>query len=124
MSKKSRRNDHNAWKGAEGGFIPFMQYMRPTGKPKNVRMHTKDKDAHAKAMAIIENGFTFEAEMLPSDVVSLTITHTDAGDLGHKLVRNGKGVSAKVHELINEFDIVKATTRVSEDHEDGDDHDE
>jgi len=94
-----------------GVAVPFVQYLRPHGTPRDVITHVP-ASMLAKVQAILDAGYVFECEVLRNDdIVSLTITDRDVGDLACHLVRNGRQVPDEVRTMIEKFDIDKANAQ-------------
>lgn len=87
-------------------LIPFTQYLRPHGK-KTLITIDRPQSVYDKAMKIIEAGYVFEAEVLTTGMVSLTIggKHTD---VCMELVMNNEAVPAAVDKMINGFNFTLA----------------
>lgn len=86
--------------------IYFTQYLRPDGRKQIISI---DRPAMvvAKADHILSHGFVFEAEVLTTEQVSLTIS--DAwGDYAFQLAPNDPAVPSSVGKLILEFDVARA----------------
>jgi hypothetical protein len=82
-------------------LIPFTQYLRPNGRRTEVRIE-RPKDVYEKAMNIIDAGYRFEAEVLTTGDISLTITGKD-DDCACEVVLNGPEVPLAVDRMINRF---------------------
>lgn len=81
--------------------IPFIKYLRPSGRPVAVFIDRPDEIA-SKAHKIIEAGYHFECEELRNGTVSLTITD-DECDHAIQLCRNDAEVPAAVDRLVMRF---------------------
>lgn len=83
--------------------IPFTQYMRPSGRPKEVSIELP-ADIEALADRFIDAGGRFEAEVLTTDEVSLTAVFKDEsgeeGDVEIEVVPNGPGMKEAVARLV------------------------
>ena len=84
-----------------GGAIPFIQYLRPTGRPVAVSI-VRPADIAAMAATILARGFRFECECLTTGEVSLTVTD-DVCDRDIEVVANGPDVPDAVDALIERF---------------------
>jgi hypothetical protein len=83
--------------------IPFTQFLRPHGRPIEVRIDRPDEVAIA-AEEIRAAGFAFECEELSTGEVSLTIRDLkDGGDADIEVCANGPDVPAAVDRLITRF---------------------
>jgi hypothetical protein len=85
--------------------IPFTQFMlmRPNGRRVSVA-YPCDDEVWEKSKQIIAAGFRFEAEVLMSGIVSLTIS-TDEDDLAFELSENGPAIDQAVKRLVMEFKL-------------------
>ena len=82
--------------------IPVTQYMRPGGRKVEVFVK-RPKEIYEKAMKIIENGYRFEAEVLNTNDVSLTVSDEEI-DYCCELTHNIPGaVTVAFDRLINKF---------------------
>jgi hypothetical protein len=83
--------------------IRFMQFLRPNGKARSVYIE-RPAAVEAKAIAIQDAGYWFEAEVLRGGEVSLTIA-----DLKHdaacEICENGEEVPKAIDRLIMNFRI-------------------
>lgn len=86
---------------AQGYDIPFTQYLRPSGRMTEATI-ARPKDIYDKAMDIIKAGYRFEAEVLTTGHVSMTIANDD-GDQDIEVVDNGPGVPQAVDRMIARF---------------------
>lgn len=85
--------------------IPFTQYLLPDGRKRETGIDRPDEVA-AKAQRIIDAGHRFEAEVLTTGDVSLTIHNiADEEDVAIKVVPNGPGVGEAVDELVKSFEV-------------------
>lgn len=82
-------------------LIPFTQYLRPNGRAIEVTIN-RPKEIYDKAIDIIKAGYHFEAEVLTTGQVSLTISDND-GDHDIEVVDNGPEVPLAVDRMINRF---------------------
>lgn len=87
--------------------IPFIQYLRPHGRPVEVSIDRPD-EISAKAEKIIASGFRFECEHLTTGHASLTIAD-HRGDHAIEVCTNGPAVPLAVDRLISNFDLSRAT---------------
>ena len=79
--------------------IPFIQYIRPNGKRRNINIECSP-ELYVKAKTIINKGGMFEAEILTTDEVSLTINY-NYEDIAIEVVSNGPEVLKAVERLID-----------------------
>lgn len=84
--------------------IPFTQYLLPNGR-RIIRSIEKYGEVAEKAQEIINKGLRFEAEVLATGEISLTITDEKEGDLAIEICRNGPDVPKAVDTLIKEFPL-------------------
>lgn len=103
------------------GAIRFTEYVLPRGEKRD--MHVKRPFAITqKAKHILGLGYKFEAEILTTGQVSLTIAGKNT-DVGIVICRNGPEVLDAVDRLIMEFDETKArkmeNAMTGEEHDDG-----
>jgi hypothetical protein len=81
--------------------IPFTQYLRPDGRQRQAGFPAEGK-TYVDAMAMmIRKGYRFEAEILTTDEVSLTVF--DPGreeDIAIEVVANGPDVIKAVARLV------------------------
>lgn len=86
--------------------IPFTQYLRPHGRPRQIEFETTPDQAavEAEALRIIAAGYRFECEELSTGDVSLTIVGPDENgdetDVAIEVVPNGPAVVAAVERLV------------------------
>ena len=80
--------------------IPFIQYLRPDGQRVPVFFDTTS-DQVDKAKKIMAQGYVFEAEVLTTGEVSLTVTNDD-GDIASQICPNGPGLEKHVEALVND----------------------
>lgn len=81
--------------------IPFTQFFMPNGRPSAVTIDRPDAIS-SKAQKIIDRGYRFECEMLPTREVSFTITDDDA-DCEVEVCENGPAVPALIDMMITRF---------------------
>lgn len=84
--------------------IPFTQYLLPDGR-RTILCIEKYGEIAQKAQEIINKGLRFEAEVLTTGEISLTITDDKEGDLAIEICRNGPQVPKAVDKLIKEFPL-------------------
>lgn len=82
--------------------IPFTQYIRPNGRKIKTGI-ARPKKIYDKAQKIIDKGYRFEAEVLITGHVSLTIVDKKGKDVDIEVVKNGPEVAIAVDALINRF---------------------
>ena len=81
-------------------LIPFTQYHLPDGRPDRVEFECDDVDVYNRAKKLLASGYTFDAEVLSTGLVSFTCEKED--DLAAiELSKNGPEVVEKVAALIN-----------------------
>lgn len=88
--------------------IPFTQFERPNGSTRQVFTEVSHK-VHEAAQELLtsqEYDFTFEAEVLPADAVSLTINDGEC-DVAIEICANGSEVPKAVERLILNFDPIR-----------------
>ncbi len=81
--------------------IPFTQYLRPDGRQRPMVVDRPDEIA-LLAKQIMEAGHTFEAEVLTTGVISLTISDGEQ-DVASALSANGPEVIVAVDKMITDF---------------------
>lgn len=86
--------------------IPFIQYLRPDGRPTPVAIDRPEHIAKA-ADNIRAHGFRFECEMLATGYVSFTISD-EFDDYAIKVCMNGPTVPGTVDSLISSFNLGEA----------------
>lgn len=80
--------------------IEFTQYMRPHGYAKTISTK-RPEEIEAKASILRASGYVFEAEVLTTGQVSLTVeTEEDGPTVAIEVVSNGSDVPAAVDRLI------------------------
>lgn len=82
--------------------IPFTQYLRPDGRTRQV-IFSVNGPAAGLAKSIMDRGHRFEAEVLTTGEVSLTVTdpeNEDGADLCIEISPNGPEVPTAVLKLI------------------------
>ncbi len=80
--------------------IPFTQYMRPNGRPVDIYFECSE-DLDEDAQKILDRGLRFEAEVLSTGDVSLTVSDGDE-DIAIQLCPNGPEIHEAVKTLIRE----------------------
>lgn len=88
-----------------GLTLPVIQYLRPSGRTKTLEVEMTNMEAYTKGKKILDAGFRFEAEVLTTGDVSITITDEDEGDLAIFVSKNDHSVSQKFDNMILKFDI-------------------
>ncbi len=69
--------------------IPFTQFVRPDGRRRDIEI-TRPAEMVARARALIEKGLAFEAEVLTTGEVSLTVAdHENEEDIAIEITPNG-----------------------------------
>jgi len=82
--------------------IPFTQYLLPDGRKRSMSFAVKGESAR-KAMQIVDAGLLFEAEILTTGEVSLTVHDPDLEeDIAIVVVPNGPGMTDAVESLIEQ----------------------
>lgn len=85
--------------------IPFIQYLLPDGRRRDISIE-RDQLTEVKANAILDKGFHFEAEMLRTGDISLTIHDPEnEEDVAIEICKNGPEVLKAVDKLILEFPL-------------------
>lgn len=82
--------------------IPFIQYLRPDGRRKDVSINRPD-NIEEMARKFISAGGWYECEVLSTGEVSLTVCYNLDGedeDIAIELCKNGPEVNHKVDELV------------------------
>ncbi len=82
--------------------IPFTQYLLPHGRQRPTAIDRPD-DIAQQAMALIEQGYCFECEMLRDmKTISLTVASpdNDVGDITIVLSDNGPDIGPAVDKLV------------------------
>jgi hypothetical protein len=83
--------------------IPFTQYLLPDGRKRDVTI-VRPKEIYDKAMDIVKAGHRFEAEVLTTGMVSLTIFNLQKQeDVAIKVVSNGPEVQEAIDRMITRF---------------------
>ena len=81
--------------------IPFTQYLRPNGRAVDIYFQVPDH-VFLKAEQLIADGFKFEAEVLTTGEVSLTVSDGEK-DIAIELCPNdGSGIEKHVEALVDE----------------------
>jgi hypothetical protein len=85
--------------------VPFTQFLRPDGRPREVCIE-RAPDIAAKAKALIARGYRFEIEELMDRTVSMTVEaprgQDDDGPVSIHLCPNGPAVPDTTDALITE----------------------
>lgn len=90
---------------SDTGSIPFTQYLMPDGRIRQIAID-RPKDICDKALDIIKAGYRFEAEMLRTGEISLTIfCIADEEDVDIEVIPNGPEVPLAVDRLITRFNV-------------------
>ncbi len=78
--------------------VDVKQYMRPDGRMKQVTAQLPDQyiDAYNE---MTDAGFWFEAEVLQSSQVAISIAN-DVSDVDGVLVENGPGISGGMEDML------------------------
>ena len=84
-------------------IIHFTQFMRPDGRRVETGID-RPQEIATRAQKIIAAGYRFEAEVLTTGEVSLTITN-DEEDHAFEVIPNGEAVPDAVDRLISNFNI-------------------
>lgn len=79
-------------------MIPFTQYLRPDGRTRQITIDVNDVVGRM-AEGLMRRGLCFEAEILTTGEVSLTISDSEQ-DLAIEVVPNGPEVLRAVDRLI------------------------
>lgn len=78
--------------------IEFTQYLLPDGRKKSITMDAP-ADIAGMANTVKERGGVFEAEILTTDEVSLTVLYNEE-DIAIEVVPNGPGIGEAVARLV------------------------
>ena len=78
--------------------VPFTQFLRPDGRRKLIFIARPD-EVTTKAVACIDAGYGFEAEVLTNGLVSLTSMFDDE-TVAIEIGPNDEGVPARVDRLV------------------------
>ena len=81
--------------------VPFTQYLRPSGRPISIELPCSE-ELKSSVEEIIKRGYRFEAEVLRTGEVSLTVSDGEQ-DLAIELTSNGPEVLHAVNRLISRF---------------------
>ncbi len=87
--------------------IPFTMYSLPDGKRSPDTFVTESENVFNKAIQIIEAGFVFEAEVLRTNQLHVTITD-DNNDWSVEIISNPAQTVEIINNMIISFDIDKA----------------
>ena len=80
--------------------VPFTQYIRPNGRKRECVVSCPDT-LRTNVQAIIDRGWRFEAEVLTTDEVSLTVFDPETEtNMAIQVGPNGSNVKRMVRELI------------------------
>lgn len=82
--------------------IEFTQYLMPDGRQKKIRID-RPQAIETKAREIVARGFRFEAEMLTTGEISLTISDGEC-DLDIEVIDNGPEIPCAVDRMVERFD--------------------
>lgn len=84
--------------------IPFTQYLLPDGRTRPIRWECTSHEQEVKARALLDAKARFEAEILQTGLISLTveITGNDGEDhtLAHEICPNDQRVVEAVARLV------------------------
>jgi len=84
-------------------FLPFTQYLRPHGIPKEVGV-CMPKEFEPKISAILDTGAKFECEVLNTGQVSFTVEleqmNGDVDTIAHEICENNQKVDAALVRLV------------------------
>lgn len=87
--------------------LGFIQYVRPRGERRFITIAVSD-ELHALAMAAVRENYVFEAEVLTTGQVSLTIAGRHI-DVAIEICNNTTAeVMQAVEDLIRKFDLEQA----------------
>ena len=78
--------------------IPFIQYMRPNGRAKQITIERSDS-IELLAQHVMSKGARFEIEQLMNGAVSMTCAYKDE-DIEIELCSNGPEVPVAVDRLV------------------------
>lgn len=79
-------------------MIPFTQYLRPHGRPREIQIE-RPLEIEQRAQDLIKRGVRFEAEQLTTGEVSLTAHYNDE-DIAIEICENGPEVPPAVDRLV------------------------
>ena len=82
-------------------MIPFTQYLLPQGITNAIAIDIDDWEVEDKSVELLDNGFTFDAEILRTGFVSFTCERDDEV-VSIKLAENGPPVVQAVKDLVND----------------------
>ena len=82
-------------------MIPFTQYLLPQGITNAIAIDIDDWEVEDKSVELLNNGFTFDAEILRTGIVSFTCERDDEV-VSIKLAENGPPVVQAVKDLVND----------------------
>lgn len=83
-------------------MIEFTQYLRPNGRRKPITIN-RSIEVEERAERLIMAGLRFEAEVLTTGEVSLTVFDQDSEeDVAIELTPNGDHVGAAVDKLVDQ----------------------
>jgi hypothetical protein len=85
-------------------LIPFTQYLLPDGRKKFIEFECENEEVYNKAKELLSLGYSFDAEILSTGIVSFTCLKDNEDDeiIGITLAENDKDVIRAVYELIND----------------------
>ena len=85
-------------------LIPFTQYVRPNGQPRQQHFEVTGEVA-SKAATLVDEGARFSAELTPMDMMALygILPDMDPDEGRIFLIRNGPEMYDKVAELVEDL---------------------
>ncbi len=79
--------------------LEFTQHLLPNGRQQKI--YTKlSQELYDKAQRVIACGYRFEAEILTTGQVSVTVSHPEHGDVDILIIANGPGIKGAVQQLL------------------------
>lgn len=82
--------------------IPFTQYLMPDGRTREMLVAVPDH-VYLQAKELMADGYEFEAEILMTGEVSLTVVDTtEEEDIAIQICPNGPGIHGYIEKLISE----------------------
>lgn len=85
-------------------LIPFTQYLLPHGCKIATEFECESEEVYNKAKELLSLGYSFDAEILSTGIVSFTCVKEDEDDeiIGIELAENNEDVVRAVYQLIND----------------------
>lgn len=79
--------------------IPFTQFLLPNGRRRQVQFQTESKEVADTALQLIEQGVSFEIEILRTGEISMETIYEDE-PVANDLCSNGPAVVEAVEKLV------------------------